>query len=129
MSTTTTYGYKKPQTGDKGSSWFGDLEFDIDRLDSHDHEGTNSKLITPTAMSVTSQSILASAWSVVGDGTFKQTVTMPTGLTFVNVNFRIYIDGGTHDGSIIYPSIKKVAANTYDIYINDNTLDLIAVYK
>lgn len=44
MSTTTTYGYKRPQVGDR-STWWTDLTDNIDRLDAHDHDGVDSPKI------------------------------------------------------------------------------------
>jgi hypothetical protein len=32
-------------------------------------------------------------------------------------------------GHVIYPTIEKVSATQYDIYINDNSLNLTAVYS
>lgn len=45
MSTTTTYGYKRPVNGDRGSVWFADLITNIDRMDAHDHDGVDSALL------------------------------------------------------------------------------------
>jgi hypothetical protein len=126
MSTTLTYGYKKPSTGDRGSTFFPDLEGDIQQLNDHNHNGTNSSLLSIQAVSVTTQAIASGSWAATSGGTYKQTVTLPGTLTFDTVSMEFRLTTLKH---VIYPSIEKVSANTYDIYINDNTLGVTAIYS
>ena len=46
MATTLSYGFVRPATGDKGSVFFPALEDNITQLNSHDHDGTDSALMT-----------------------------------------------------------------------------------
>lgn len=125
MSTTLSYGYKKPQTGDKGSTFFPDLEADIQQLNDHNHNGSNSAQLTIQAIAVTTQSLLSAAWSATSGGTYKQTVTMPGSLTYDAVGMEFRITSSKH---VIYPTIEKVTSNTYDIYTNDNSIGVTVVY-
>jgi hypothetical protein len=62
MSITLSYGYKKPQTGDKGSSWFPDLEHDIQQLNDHTHNGVTSAKIPTTNISPVKY-VLSGSWT------------------------------------------------------------------
>lgn len=122
---TTTYGYKKPVANDKGPTIFPAMEFNIDRLDQHDHDGVNSKPLSASAIAVTTQNILAAGWVLVANGIYKQTVTLAGALLYNNVitQFR------KTNGDIIMLTQKKISATTYDVYINDNSIDIVAVYR
>lgn len=129
MSTTTTYGYKKPQAGDRGQVWCTDLEFNIDRLDAHNHDGINGPKIAPSALSKSTQDILAANWGAdSGGSTFSQTISMPTGYTFADSLLRFYINGGTDDGHYIYPTVVRASVNSFTVTVNDNTLALKVTY-
>jgi hypothetical protein len=131
MPTTLSYGFVKPQTGDKGSVFFPDLEDNIQQLNDHTHNGTNSAKLTAAAMTATTQAILSASWSLLGDGIYRQLVTVPASLTG---------NGGTYDnhavqfrntanGRMLYLSTEKASSTTYYLYINDNSIDVTAVYS
>ncbi len=124
-----SYGYKLPETDDRGSVWFPALEDNITRVNGHTHDGVSSALISTASISKFSQDILNAAWVAQGNGTYKQTVSMPVSVNMADFNIRIEINSGASDGHIIYPTIEWVSTNSYDIYINDNTLDLRALYS
>ena len=126
MPTTLTYGRKVPVDGERG--FWDSLEDNITRDDSHDHDGTNSKLINTADLDKDIGSITAVGWAATSGGTYKQTITVPTGHTVNKMLVKFYVDGGGEDGHQIHPSIQKVTATTYDIFINDNTVALKAVY-
>ena len=49
----TTYGYRLPEAGDPAktaSGWFASMEFNINRLDEHDHDGANSSLLPMSSL-------------------------------------------------------------------------------
>ena len=125
MATTLSYGYVKPQTGDKGSVFFPALEDNITRLNDHTHNGTNSARLTATSADAVSQSISAASWASQGGGMYRQTVTMPSFIFFDThaIQFR-----NSSTGEIMYLQAVKVTSNTYYVYINDNSIDLKAVY-
>ena|ERR1700692_470620 len=122
---TLTYGFKKPQTGDNGSVFFPALEGNFQQLNDHTHNGTNSALLPTASLAVTTQAIASGGWSSQGGGTYRQLVTLPGGLQFdaIVISMR---DAAT--GNYINPTIEKVSATTYYVYINDNTLNLTAYY-
>lgn len=122
---TTTYGYKVPETGDKGPVVFPALVEDIDRIDGHDHEGTNSKPLSPKALSTIEQTILAANWVLVANGIYKQTVLLPSGLFMDKVTREFWLPSG----ELIFPTIIRIDNATFDIYINDNTQNVRIVYK
>lgn len=128
---TLSYGFKKPQTGDKGNVFFPALEDNIQQLNDHSHNGVDSAPISVAYLTKSSQSILAAAWVAVAGhtGTYRQEVTMPAGITWSNFIPRFLISGGGTDGHQIFPTLEKgSASNKYYIYINDNTLALTALY-
>lgn len=122
---TLSFGYKKPQSGDKGSVWFPAMEANMQQLNDHNHNGANSAQLTAASVTAVSQAILAAAWVAQGGGTYKQTVTMTPGLTYDNYqpNMRL-----TSTKELVYAKVVRVSATTYDVYVNDNTLNLTAVY-
>lgn len=130
MASTLSYGFVKPQTGDKGSTFWGQLESDIQQLNDHTHNGTDSAKLTAASVPAVTQSVSSGSWASQGGGMYRQTVTIPSSLTSV---------GGTYDscniqmrdasnGRPLMLTLEKVTSTTYYVYINDNTKDLTAVY-
>jgi hypothetical protein len=126
MSTTLSYGFKLPDTGDRGASFFPDLEANIQQINDHTHNGVNSAPLAITAVVITTQNITSAGWTLVAGGIYKQTVTMPATLTYDAVSMEFRLTSSKHQ---ILPTIEKVSANTYDIFINDNTVDVTALYS
>lgn len=125
---TLSYGYKKPQTGDKGSVFFPALEDNFQRLNDHDHDGINSKKLSSTSVTSYPQSLLAANWVGVGDGLFRQLVTCPSTILVDEQNMRFQIASGAKSGHFFHPSVEKVSANTFYVYINDSALDVKVLY-
>lgn len=123
---TLSFGYKKPESGDKGSLLFDALEDDIQRLNDHSHNGTDSTKLTAQSITGVSQTILAAAWVTYGGpiGHYRQQVTVPAGFDFdeVQIAFR------TTAGAYIYPTVEKVSDTQFFVYTIDNTIDFIAIY-
>lgn len=131
MSTTLTYGRKLPDDGDKGSSFFDDLEVNIALNDAHTHNGVDSAPIPIQNLSKSTQAVLSGNWVAVAgqSGTFSQTIVLPSGITMANFIPKFQVDNaGAEFQDIIHPSIKQVTTTSYEIFINDNTLDLLATY-
>lgn len=126
MSTTLTKGYKLPQTGDR--NFWSDLSFDIQRLNDHKHDGVDSVSLTPYNIAKGTNTISSANWVAVGGGTYKQTITMPTNYLFDESIIKHVVTSGTHAGKEILATLKKITASSYEIYVNDNTMDLIARY-
>lgn len=127
----TTYGYKKPESGDTGESFFPALNFNTDRFDAHSHNGTDSVLLAINAITLSTQAILAAAWGSVDatTGLYRQEITLPTvasvALTFDAIAIQMR-DTATKE--IIFPKVVKSAASKYYVYTNDNSLGFTAVY-
>ena len=51
MSTTLSRGYKLPSSGDDSTTWMSNIEDNIQRLNDHDHDGTDSALIDGSKIS------------------------------------------------------------------------------
>lgn len=130
---TTSYGYRKPETGDaaKGANgWYASIEFDIDRLNSHNHDGTNSAQLSLNAFSPFTNTILAANWTADGSS-YKQTITVPVGIDDIdnyNVKFKFTAPVGKV-GETAYLPYKRLSATTYEVYCNDNTAAFLAIYR
>lgn len=128
MSITLSKGFRLPEVGDR--AFWGDLEFNITQLNSHVHNGTDSERIVPGSFNKTVGTLTSGAWTAVVDnaGTFKQTITVPTGYTQANMQLKFCVDGGGEDGFEVHPSVRKVSATTFDVFCNDNSVALKVVY-
>jgi len=128
MASTLSNGYILPASGDRGSTFFPALESNITRLNSHNHDGNNSELLTPSSITLTTQTLLAAGWTLVSPSVYRQLVTMPGTLTFDGRLIQCQIASGANSGDLFYPSIEKQSANTFYVYINDNTVDVLVKY-
>lgn len=124
---TLSYGYYKPETRDRGSVWFPRLEDNFQRLNDHTHNGTDSAPIPASNISK-GTSTIAAAWTSDGGGTYHQDITMPAGYVFNTSQIRFRITNGADVGGILYPTVVRLAASQYRIFVNDNTLTLEALY-
>lgn len=121
MASTLTYGMQIPANGDNGDIWFPALAANFTALDSHNHDGVNSVKLTSTAFTAEIVSAPSGSWASQGNGTYRQTVTMPAGMDFddYSVSFR---DAST--AAALYLSYVKLTNSTFYVYINDNTISL-----
>lgn len=124
---TLSYGFLKPQTGDKGSVFFPALEANVQQLNDHTHNGTNSAKLTASSVTVVADTAAAIDWAAVSGqpGTFSQVVAMPAGMAFddYNIAFR-----NAADGAHLYLSYIKASATTFTVFINDSSIDLDILY-
>lgn len=124
---TLSYGYKQPEDGDKGDIFFPALSDNITRLNGHTHDGSDSAFITIASLTATVASLSNTAWDVVNtseDGTFYQTVSMPTGISFSACDLSFQSSAG--DPLLL--SVDRVSASSYTVYINDSSADLTVLY-
>ena len=130
---TLSYGYKKPEAGDRAkgtAGWYQAIEFDIERLNTHNHDGSNSAAIPVSSFTPLTVSILAAGWTADTVG-YKQTVTAPAGVTEVNdydVHFVFTAPVGKL-GERAYLGMKRVTATTFEVYCNDNTAAFTAYFR
>jgi hypothetical protein len=223
----STYGYRIPETDDmaKGvDGWFSSIEFNWNRMDSHNHDGVNSASLSLNSISPYSNTIVApqtfvyanvndstdritisshgwtqtqvdsstgipvvltlvdtitnlsdgttyyvivvdsntiklatsianaqagtaidltkvadgeadntlNPWVVVtADVEWKQTITVPAGVTAVN-NYNLKFIASAPAGianETVYANYKKITSTTYEVYTNDNTAGFTVTYK
>lgn len=125
---TLSYGYKKPQTGDRGSLWFPALEGDIQQLNDHNHDGVNSTKLTLSSFTGIKDTISHLNWVATAGGTYRQLVTTPANVTFDDYGMVFRITNGADLGYEINPTVQKVNDATFYVYVNDNTIDLSVLY-
>lgn len=125
---TLSYGYLKPQTPDNGGDFFPALEQDIQQLNDHTHNGSNSALLTSQSITPVSQTILTASWSATSGGTYRQLVTTPPAIDFDNYGLAFRIASGANLGFEIHPSVERVTDTTFYVYTNDNTIDVTILY-
>ena len=128
MPTTLTYGRKLPLDGER-THWESQ-EYNIQRDDAHTHDGSDSAPIPVKNLTHGSSTLALADWAAVAGqaGTYKQTVTVPSGYTEGSFTKTCFINSGSEAGSIFYPTIVNLSASTFDVYINDNTVDVKIVY-
>lgn len=122
---TLSYGYKKPQSNDRGPVVFPALEDNWQRVNDHDHNGVNSKKLSATSMESIVIPVAAAGWNSLGGGFFKQTVNMPAGTEYSKKSIEVR----TADGVVIHPTVIKLSEAQFELYVNDNTLDLKVVFS
>lgn len=120
---TLSKGFKKPQTGDKGSVFFPAMEANIQQLNDHDHDGTDSAKIIGGNISNGLISIAAVDWVAFGSG-YRVLVTLPTGYAYDDTHKEFRIDGGPNDGALVFPTVVKDSSSTMYVHSNDNTIAL-----
>jgi hypothetical protein len=136
----TTYGYENPSSGDlsKGTyGWMAQINYDILRLDGHSHNGTDSTLLPISSVSASSVVAPASSWTVNSGGTnlpvsgYVQTVTVPATISDIN-NYLVKFAVNT-SGNRQYQALDlfwvRITASTFSIYCNDNTIDVLCVFR
>ena len=126
MATTLSFGYKKPQTGDKGSEWFKYLEDDIQQLNDHNHDGLNSAPISTRNINAETQPLSSASWVSVSGGKYRQLVTVPNSKQFDNSIIIFRKDSAQKEQ--MYLEVEKETATTYYVYINDPDVSVIAYY-
>lgn len=119
---TLSFGFLKPQPGDTGDVFFQAMEQNMQQLNDHTHDGANSALLA-----LSQQSILSANWvaAPIGGGLYRQAITVPVGFQYDTcvVTFKL------STGEVLYPSVERINATSYYVYVNDNTLDLTAYYR
>lgn len=121
-----SYGYLKPESGDKGSSLFTALENNIQRVNDHNHNGTNSPFLDATALVGIVNTISSGAWATYGGpvGFYRQAVTLPIGFSYDTV----FMSFRTSAGDYVFPKVERIDATQYYVYTTDNTTGYSVVY-
>lgn len=119
---TLSYGYQKPQLDDTGDIFYPAMEANIQQMNDHKHDGVTGAILAPTTQVISSASWAAVAGKV---DTYSQVVTLPTGFFYdtLVLTFRL------STGEPVYPSVSRTSATSYTVFVNDNTLNLVAEYS
>ena len=122
---TLSNGFKKPEDGDKGQQHFDAMEENWQQVNDHNHNGANSEKLSSEAFNHTTQAVNSAGWSLVGNGIYRQAVSVVGGLTYetYEVVFR-----NAANGDRLYLDTEKIDASQFYVYCNDNTIDLTVVY-
>ena len=126
MTTTLTYGRKKPSTGDRGSTFFGNLEDNITLDDAHSHDGNDSVKVTTKNLTRSTVAVTNSGWSSSGV-MYRKLVTLTTGWTLGACDVRFFLNGGTLTKNEIFPTCEWVTSGTFYLYmpVNDQAVDVL----
>lgn len=122
---TLSYGYLKPESGDKGALFWPALEADIEQLNDHNHDGVNSAKLTAQAITGVRDAIVADDWVHVAGGTYRQLVTTPPSVTYDDYARMFRITSSKHE---VFPTVEYVSPTTYYVYTNDNTIGMDIIY-
>lgn len=122
---TLSNGYKKPDTGDRGNVFFPALEDNIQRLNDHTHNGSDSNKLTAESFlaTVDNTSLVPANWTVQPSGLYRAAVTMPGSLLFDTTTIQLRTNN-----KALYADIEKVTTNTFYVYVNDSTLTVSVLY-
>lgn len=115
MSTTLSNGYKLPQDGDLGDTYFDDLEFDIQRVNDHAHDGNDSERLVSTSSAAYSDTIASGSFIDQGDGYHRALVTVPVGSTVDDYGY-IFKDPTSKEQ--MYLKMEKFNTTQYYVFIN-----------
>lgn len=119
------FGYQIPEDRDKGKQFFPVLASFITRMIDHSHDNTDSKKLTPSAITKVTQTVTAAGWTAVSGkpGHYEQTVTVPAGAGYDAdvVQFKI-------DSAIVNINTERVSASSFKIFCTDNTKDVEVKY-
>lgn len=128
MGSTLSEGIFKPAAGDRGSVFGPGMAQNAQYQNDHQHSGADgSKAIPASYLTKATASLTAANWVASGN-LYYQAVTLPGGYSFDTTNISCRIGNGTADGDYFYPTIEKASASTFNIYVNDNTLDVDILY-
>jgi len=120
-----SYGYRQPQNGDRGSVWFPALNFDIQRLNDHSHDGVDSAFLSSSSIANAKVPLLAVNWVADGTGRYKQQGTVPVNYNMDDFTITVRIV----TGDIVLASIQRDSNILFTVYTLDNTLDYEAVFS
>jgi hypothetical protein len=121
---TLSFGFKKPESNDKGDVVFPALEANIQQLNDHTHNGTDSAKITSSSITTVTQVLASGSWVPTTNDRYRQTVTLPASVTFDTTGIGCRLS----NGDLFYPTIEKISVSQFYLYINDNTQNVTVLY-
>lgn len=130
MATTLSYGFQRPETGDKGSVFWPILEDNITQVNDHTHDGSDSAKLSSASSEAVAQSVSSAGWGSLSAGLYRQTVTLPAALTAVSGTYDDYAIEirNAANGRKLFLQTEKVTSTTFYVWCNDNSIDLTVLY-
>ena len=123
---TLSNNIRVPEDDDAGNVWADAIEHDLEILNDLKGDVEN---ITVADIKKEVTLLDKANWEVDPDGKgYKQTVSMPTGYTLTNSKPSFYIASGTRIYTPVYPTVKPLGLTSFDVFINDSTLDVGILY-
>ena len=134
MPTTLSFGYQKPIRGEKGDPVFDALESNIDQLNSHKHNGTNSDRVDSYNMTRSQVAVTSAGWSASGN-LFRKTVNLPTGFTVANgseyrkaiIKFYVTTSPGITDEEC-FPKTEFISNTSFYLYSPVSTASFVVTF-
>jgi len=117
---TTGLKLQKVQDSDTVAVFNPALRANIQKINDHNHDGTNSPR-TP----VTSQTIASGGYTDLGNDTHRKTITLASSLNYDDVVIQMKLS----NGDLFYPTIEKVSATSFNLSVNDPTQSYTAIYS
>ncbi len=130
MASTLTYLFELPATGDRGSVFWPILEDNITKTNDHTHNGTNSAKLSAAAVDAVVQTVTSAGWTLIADGLYRQTVTIPVGITSLSGTYDtvgIELRDSTTGRKLLLPT-EKLSSSTFYVWTNDNTQGIKVFY-
>jgi hypothetical protein len=117
-----------PEAGDRGKTFCPSISQNMEILDSHTHNGSDSDKISSENV-LKSNIVLAEGDWASNERGFKQSVSLPTGFTFDEVDLVFTINTGPLLGQRITPTIVKTSSSTFDVFVTLGNYDLKVVFS
>jgi hypothetical protein len=119
---TLSYGYKKPEPGDTGDVFYDAMSANMDALNAHTHNGSDSAPLTATL-----GTLAAGAWVAVGarPGIYSQVLNLSAGFSAYTSTF-YFLDSSVNSVNLEY---VVTSTGSITVYTNDSSEDYSAYYK
>lgn len=123
-------GYLIPETGDESSTvWQPAISDNWEKVDAHDHDGTNSSKIASVDILKKTTVIHQADWVPDGDQ-FSTAVALPSGYNFNNANviFTLATSGHPDEGARLGLSVVKIDNLNCMVYSNTDEIDVEVMF-
>jgi hypothetical protein len=109
-------GYQLPETGDFGSIWFPAIESNIQRLNDHTHNGSDSNKLSSSSIDAVTQTVLAASFAPTANpNEFSASVTIPGAVLVDATNISLRDPTTKRE---IFAEIEKTSISQFNIITN-----------
>ncbi|WP_417353607.1 hypothetical protein [Flavobacterium alkalisoli] len=120
---TLSYGYRLPEN--KDFDFWPHLEFNIQRLAEHKHDGSDSAKIPTYNLKDATVDVLKENW-VESNGVYSQTITIPVGYSPITSRIIFKATEGLLDNQVVNCDYSVSGAETITVFSLDNTYNMKA---